>query len=225
MPMFSKNPFYRYCGNHLAMQLPYEKKGFIRKEYVCEWQAVHIVGKAGFYLGCALAIADSKLADSALWNASRESPLSLTLTNADWRYVFEEVLVNIENRLKCIKGAKKYDYTDLFPETKEIKNPEMLLNADACFDSVGQRVLVGLLFGVAHPDYANMMLRVWIDRGNLTLSEGIDHVNTTLREEIDRKLLINEIELERLLIQDKRLLTSIDDVKEMAISIYKDWDR
>lgn len=153
--MTDRIPFHWYAGQALASLLPYRKKGLIFGPQVCERAAVMPMTKAGFFLGCSLALANESAVEEILTEAGAHQP---------WRTAFNEIIQDMERRVQNYWGLKvdAATYENLFIDVDTYNSfKDALLTPEDCVVSVGQRVLMGLMFGVLFPEMTLSMLEAW----------------------------------------------------------------
>jgi hypothetical protein len=149
--MANKMPFQWYAGAGLAARLPYRKKGLFSGTQICEWPAVKAMTRAGFLIGCSLSLADKSAAENALTDAAKPKP---------WKSAFNDVIKELNRRADGI-DTPLVTFESLFPEVTTNGHKDDLLTKEQCITSIGQRVLVGLLFGILFPKMATPMIESW----------------------------------------------------------------
>ncbi|MDY6893023.1 MAG: hypothetical protein SVO26_04815 [Chloroflexota bacterium] len=152
--MSSRTPFQWYVGAGLAVRLPYRKKGLIFGSKVCEWPAVVPMAAAGFFVGCSLSLADKSAAEEILMEASKPQ---------HWRTTFSDIIQDLEIRKQGVDVAMA-TFDSIFPEFALNKHNREILTEDECVISIGQRVLLGLMFGVLFPEMALSILEAWVSQ-------------------------------------------------------------
>lgn len=193
--MSNENAFFWYAGVGLADRLPYHKKWILFGPLVCEWAAVFSMTKAGFFLGTSLASASKDAAEYVLKHAAEPK---------SWTVSFENVISDFKSRIGpdtvfIIMNNPTFEI--LFPETASIKNPNAVMTPEDCSCSIGQRILLGLIFGIQYPALATIMLQAWVNQ-----------------TEESRRLNVGG-----LMVMEKPSLSSVDQSKETVLSIYESW--
>ena len=152
--MIKRMAFHWYVGRQLASLLPYRKKGLMFGPQVCEWAAVRPMIKSGFFVGCALSLADSAVAETALASSA---------TKGDWRRAYANTIQAIEHRVQR-KATLHMRFEDLISDSTEKKRQDTLLTPHECTGAIGRKVLAGLIFGLLSPDKASSMLEEWTSK-------------------------------------------------------------
>ena len=188
--------FQWYLGARLAALLPYHADAAESGSRVCEWREVVPLTKAAFSLGCSLSLVNTAAAEEVLTDAASQSP---------WRVAFEKIVEDLDRRQYAI-GSAAVVYESLFPEVKMnmYRYRPLLLTPEQCVTRIGQDVLLGLIFGVLHPQPAASMVQSWVHfGGKLTnLGRGVFRV--------DR-------------IDNSPLLEGIEEAYERVQSLYAAW--
>lgn len=143
-------PFPWFLALGLTEDLPLRRLKLFGPK-VCERVNVIPVEKTGFLLGGALALFDRGLAESILgesmdWNAG----------SMQWILDFERRLMNSSEHTTT--------WEEFFPEVLEPHlrfDANHLQTVEMCRDSIANRVILGLMFGVLFPVGANSMVTAW----------------------------------------------------------------
>ena len=192
--MAKRIAFQWYAGQQLAPLLPYRKKGLIFGPQVCEWPAVMPMTRAGFSLGCSLSLANKSAADHILREAARPQ---------DWRTAFSEIVQDLERREQGINIATA-TFESFFPETTlPSKFKDAVLTQEECVSSIGQRVLLGLMFGLLFPEMALSMLEAWVTEEQKWKDLGVGGLR----------------------VDTSPLLTSVEEASKHAQAVYEAWQR
>lgn len=186
--------FQWYAGQELASLLPYRKKGLIFGPQVCEWPAVMHMTKAGFFLGCSLGLANKSATEEILTEAAAPQ--------LRWRTSFREIIQDLERREQGVNVATA-TFESVFPEVMLDRHKHVLLTPEECVSSIGQRVLMGLLYAVLSREMALSMLEAWVTQegGWKDLGIGGWRVNSS------------------------PLLTNVEEAYKHAQSMYEAWWR
>lgn len=192
--MTDRIPFPWYVGALLARLLPYRKKGLIFGPQVCEWPAVMPMTKAAFFLGCSLGLANESAAEEILTEAAAPQ--------LRWRTAFREIIQDLERREQGVNVATA-TFESIFPEVTPNRHKGVLLTPEECADSIGQRVLLGLVYAVLSPEMALSMLEAWVTEEGGWKDLGVGGLR----------------------VDESPLLTSIEEACERAQSLYEEWHR
>jgi hypothetical protein len=193
--------FQRYAGQHLALLLPYRKKGLIFGPRICEWAAVVPMAESAFFVGCSLALVNKSAAEEIL----TEAAASDALQNRDqlWRITFSETIQYLERGRKQSQSVDTMTFENFYPEITSDKFKKVLLTPEQCAGRVGQWVIPGLICGVLFPETASSMLEIWVTRERKWKDLGVGGLR----------------------VDETPLLTSVEEACKHAQSLYEAWQR
>ena len=155
--------YHWFVGNGLAMSLPFKKRHGIIGKKVCEWGIVMPMAKAGFMVGCALAITEPKSAEYALQYSTQPK---------SWKVAYDTIVDGLVLRLAT--STKNTSYEDFFPEWRQPSTPmETLLNEVECISAIGQRVILGLATGLLNSGVGTQIVESWVSQKPIKQNLGI----------------------------------------------------
>lgn len=187
--------FHWYAGTMLAQLLPYRKKNLLFGPQVCEGAAVKPMWKAAFFLGDCLALADAE--------AAREI-LDMSASPSEWRSAYGDIINDLQSRHSRAKGIEE-TYEEVFPEASAPRSDVdgMLMTSVECTSSIGQRVLLGITWGLLFPETGKSMLEAWVSQKRDWASVGIGGLT----------------------VQDTPQFKSVEEGLAQAQSLYSAWSR
>jgi len=117
-----------------------------------------------------------------------------------WRSMFRQITENLEHRAQHLdKGVVAFE--DFFPEVTFDFVWRISMEPEKCTTSIGERVALGLMFGILAPERALSMLEAWITQEQEWKYSGV------------RGLLVDH----------SPLVTSPEEAYGHAQSIYEAW--
>lgn len=163
--------FPSYVGAMLVNALPFRKKNLLFGPQVCERAAVIPTEKSAFLVGCAL----------VFWSKFDAVNAGLDGVTAPetWKDTHGAIVDQLNERASRLT-VNEASYETVFPEAAfpaDRPDARLLMTRPECVDALAHRVMLGIFWGVLHPELGRAVLEAWLSQSGGWLNLGVGGVS------------------------------------------------